>query len=371
MSLFHDAFRNKRILITGHTGFKGAWLALWLHKLGAETHGFALAEDPIPAAYSALGVREILKSEHLGDIGELGSITGYLERVEPEIVLHLAAQPIVRESYRDPIGTLATNFMGTAHVLEALRLLDKPVVCVVVTSDKCYENPETGAPCQETDRMGGYDVYSMSKGACELLVSSYRRSFFSAGGKSFVKLASARAGNSIGGGDFAADRIVPDCIRALANGRKISVRNPESVRPWQHVFEPLSGYLELTSRLLSKGSEPFCEGWNFGPQPADTLNVREVVDAIIKRWGSGEWEQATDSKAPHESKLLRLDIAKSAEKLGWRPTWDARRALMETVDWYSEFERSKRSGKSIEGSMRVFSLDQIERFERERLGLER
>ncbi|MBI3541990.1 MAG: CDP-glucose 4,6-dehydratase [Deltaproteobacteria bacterium] len=342
--------KGKRVLLTGHTGFKGAWLALELHSLGAEVHGFSLPEAP-PAAYSALGVRSLLKSEKLGDLRDFDAFSAFYDSVEPELVLHLAAQSLVRESYKDPLGTVATNVQGTAHVLEALRRAGGGAACVVVTSDKCYENRESGQAYRETDPMGGHDLYSASKGAAEIITASYRSSFG-------LNVASARAGNVIGGGDYAVDRIAPDCARALATGQVVRVRNPASVRPWQHVLEPLSGYLALAERLLGPKSAEYREGWNFGPGSADTVTVGDFAKNFVAEWGSGKIETAVDPNAPHEAKLLHLDVEKARTRLGWQPTWNAERAIRETVEWYKKYE----AGPKVVGSMRDFSLEQIKRF---------
>ncbi len=352
----NTTFHGRTILVTGHTGFKGAWLTLWLHKLGAKVHGLSLAEAPSPAAFTALGGRKLLASERLADVRDPTAVSEYIAEVQPEIIFHLAAQALVRESYQDPLKTLTTNFMGTAHILEALRRRDQKCACIVVTSDKCYQNREADQAYRETDAMGGHDVYSMSKGASELLVASYRHSFFIRGK---VALASARAGNVVGGGDYADDRIVPDCVRALSKGKPIAVRNPEAIRPWQHVLEPLAAYLMLAGKLLGSDAHAFSEAWNFGPTPKDNLTVKNFVKTFIASWGSGTWEQVSETQAPHEAQLLKLDIDKAATRLGWTPTWEHPRAIQETVAWYRKFEQSSKQ----EGVMQEFSLEQIGKFD--------
>jgi CDP-glucose 4,6-dehydratase len=301
-------------------------------------------------------VREILGSETIADLRDANAVKACVDRVKPEVVFHLAAQAVVRRSYQAPIETLETNILGTSYLLEALRLAERPSACVVVTSDKCYENDNSGTPLSETAPMGGHDIYSASKGAAEVVVSSYRRSFFGSGG-SPVALASGRAGNVIGGGDYTVDRIVPDCISALARGKAIAVRNPDSVRPWQHVLEPLSGYLTLAEKLLSADAHGYCEGWNFGPNPGDTHSVRKLVEGLIKHWGSGSWVSAEEKNAPREAVLLRLSIEKAEKRLGWRPRWDLDRTLSETVAWYKAFAKDSKPG-----SLREFTLKQIEAY---------
>ena len=349
---------KKKVLLTGHTGFKGAWLALWLHKLGAEVHGLSLAESPAPAAYTALGIHGLVASERIADVRDAGTISKYLDEFSPDVVFHLAAQALVRDSYRDPIKTLTTNFMGTAHLLEALRQRDKKCACVVVTSDKCYSNSESDRPYRETDALGGHDIYSMSKGAAELLVAGYRQSFFNTD-QSPVRVASVRAGNVVGGGDYAEDRIVPDCVRALTTQKKIEVRNPDSTRPWQHVLEPMSGYIALARKLLEPDARSYSEAWNFGPSAGENLSVKDFVTRFITAWGSGAWEHVTQKQTSHEAQRLRLNIEKAAARLNWKPTWDCARTIRETVEWYKKFEASSKK----EGVMRDFSLEQIGKFD--------
>lgn len=344
-SELRQAYRGKRVFLTGHTGFKGGWLALWLRELGAEVFGYALAPDTSPALFKVAKVANACRQSTIADVRDAAALDRALAEAQPDFAFHLAAQPLVRLSYEDPIGTVETNIVGTARLLDALRRRARACAVVVVTSDKCYENREWSYGYREDDPMGGHDVYSMSKGASELLVSSFRRSFFppaklAAHG---VALASARAGNVVGGGDWAKDRIMPDCISALAAGRSIQVRNPQSVRPWQHVLEPLGGYLLLGARLASVGTanpDRFCEAWNFGPRVESARPVREVVEAVIRAWGAGSWQDRRDSHAPHEAGLLRLSIEKAHARLGWSPRWDFEQTINATVAWYRAFHRA-------------------------------
>jgi CDP-glucose 4,6-dehydratase len=335
------AYAGKRVLLTGHTGFKGSWLTLWLRSLGAEVTGYALAPDPMPSLFEAAGVESACRHV-VADLRDLPRFRAVLAETRPDYLFHLAAQPLVRLSYEQPLETIQTNILGTTHVLEALRLEARPCAVVVVTSDKCYENRERHAGYREDEAMGGHDVYSMSKGAAELVVSSYRRSFFHPAklASHGVAVASARAGNVVGGGDWARDRIVPDCINALAAGRAIPVRNPVAVRPWQHVLEPLGGYLLLGARLAGVGTEDraaFCEAWNFGPELEDARTVREVVEALIRSWGSGSWDDRHDPKAVHEAGLLRLEIEKARTRLAWQPRWRFDETFRRTVEWYRAY----------------------------------
>jgi CDP-glucose 4,6-dehydratase len=348
-AVWTDAYRDRRVLVTGHTGFKGGWLALWLNALGARVTGYALAPATEPNLFTAARVGEYVQ-HNVGDVRDPARLSEVWTEARPEIVFHMAAQPLVRESYRDPLATLETNFNGTAHVLELARRVSAPLALVVVTSDKCYENREWVYGYREDDAMGGHDVYSMSKGAAELLVSSYRRSFFQ-DAASPVALATARAGNVMGGGDWSAERIVPDCVRSLTadtTERAIEVRNPRAVRPWQHVLEPLSGYLQLGARLLSRDAAErrrFSEAWNFGPEVGNTRTVGELVESFVARWGAGSWRDASDANAPHEASLLRLSIDKAHARLGWSPRWDFDETVARTVGWYKAFYAGEDAGE--------------------------
>jgi len=354
VTLLETTFAGRRVLVTGHTGFKGAWLTWWLHRLGADVTGFALAAQS-PSMYESLNLDSACDSI-IGDVRDGNAFAAAVEKARPDFVFHLAAQSLVLASYDDPLGTISTNVMGTAHLLDVLRLTPRPVVAIVVTSDKCYENDGTVHSFRESDPMGGGDVYSMSKGAAELVVSSYRRSFFAQ--ESGVRVASARAGNVIGGGDWAANRLVPDCIRALSHGQSIGVRNPRSVRPWQHVLEPLSGYLLLAARTASEG-DSYCEAWNFGPAEDDACSVEELVEGLIAAWGSGNWV-VQDGGGRHEAAVLRLCTDKASQRLGWSPRWALRTAIEKTVEWYKE----ERSSPGV-ARLRALTTEQIAAYAKE------
>jgi CDP-glucose 4,6-dehydratase len=336
LETLRGAYAGKRVLLTGHTGFKGGWLAVCLHELGAKTVGFALPPDTSPAIFDDVRVGELCRSTE-GDVRDLAALRRAVRESEPDFVFHLAAQPLVRASYERPIETFETNVLGTANVLEAVRVEKARCAVVVVTTDKCYENREWAFGYREIDPVGGHDPYSASKAAAELVVESYRRSFFPAGdlARHGVALASARAGNVIGGGDWATDRIVPDAIRALGARASILVRNPRSIRPWQHVLEPLGGYLLLGARLSGERAAEFCEAWNFGPRPEGAVPVSELVDALVEAWGSGGWHNTAQSGAPHEANVLRLAIEKAHCRLAWSPRWSVREAVRHTVAWYA------------------------------------
>jgi len=332
---FSGVYAGKSVFVTGHTGFKGSWLCEWLLRLGARVHGFSLPPPTEPSVFNQLQLADRIVHE-TGDIRDLGAVQKSIANAQPDFVFHLAAQPLVRYSYDHPLETYSTNIMGTAHLLEALRSLGKPCAAVFVTTDKCYENCETGRAYSEADPLGGYDPYSSSKAAAEIVISAYRRSFFT--GHS-VRIVSARAGNVIGGGDWAADRIVPDCIRSLQRGEVIPVRNPSATRPWQHVLEPLSGYLWLAACLSTpqpfnpSTSQPFSAAFNFGPDREANRNVAELVAELLKHW-PGQWEDKSDQAQVHEAKLLMLSTAKAASVLKWRPAWHFEEALARTAEWY-------------------------------------
>jgi len=352
------AYAGQRVFVTGHTGFKGSWLTLWLSRLGADVVGYALAPDQPRGIFLAAGVEDACE-HHVADVRDAAALRAALVAARPRIVFHLAAQPLVRRSYDEPLVTLDTNVRGTAHVLEALKAVAGPVACVIVTSDKCYENRETGAAYREDERMGGHDVYSMSKGAAELVTSSWRRSFFPVDrlAEHGVAVASARAGNVIGGGDWAVDRIVPDAMLALGEGRPVGVRSPAAVRPWQHVLEPVGGYLWLGARLLGDRPQRFCEAWNFGPERSSTIAVAPLVEKVIAAWGSGNWHDRSTSDAKHEAGLLGLSIDKARDSLGWSPRWELENAVAHTVAWY----RSQLSGAGPAG-LRALTESQIDAY---------
>jgi CDP-glucose 4,6-dehydratase len=329
--MFNEAYRGQSVLITGHTGFKGAWLSVWLKELGAEVFGYGWPAPTEPSIYEV--IREgTFAGEFSGDVRDRSALSQALGQVRPALIFHLAAQPLVRRSYAEPFETFEINALGTAQLLEAVRLAGRRCVTLLVTSDKCYENQGNGMAYRETDPLGGSDVYSMSKAAAELVVQAWRSSFFSTNA-SLGPVASVRAGNVIGGGDYAEDRLVPDCVRALLAKRAIAIRNPGFTRPWQHVLDCLSGYLWLGSRLIDRVQPVEAGPYNFGPGPQRPLPVLEVVGRILQRW-PGEWVDASDPSAPKESHRLVLAIDKAAQELDWRPTWGIDEAIRRTVDWY-------------------------------------
>lgn len=348
-----EFWQRKRVFITGHTGFKGGWLSLWLHALGARVFGYSLQPNTRPNLFERARIESVI-GHCIGDIRDLSRIRSKAEDCRPEIVFHLAAQPLVRQSYADPVDTYTTNVIGTVHVLEALRNLPSVRAAVVVTSDKCYDNRETGEAYGESDPMGGRDPYSSSKGCAELVTAAYRASFFRAS-ESGAALASARAGNVIGGGDWSADRLIPDMYRAAVTKQSVRVRNPKAVRPWQHVLEPLAGYLMLAERLYHDGMD-FAEGWNFGPEDSDVVPVAEMMNQIVSLWGGGLQWLPDPGPHPHEAQLLHLDSSKARRTLGWRPRLRLDEALVWTVDWYKANMR--------EADMQAFTLDQIARYQR-------
>ncbi|UWQ89460.1 CDP-glucose 4,6-dehydratase [Aliisedimentitalea scapharcae] len=318
---------GKRVLVTGHTGFKGSWLSLWLCELGAEVFGLALEPDTEPSLFEQLQLAERM-DHRIGDIRDAVVLSERVKEVQPDVVFHLAAQPLVLASYDDPLETWDTNVMGTAHMLDALRQLDKLCAAVMITTDKVYENREWMHPYREDDRLGGHDPYSASKAACELVISSYRKSFFK---DRPVQLASARAGNVIGGGDWAENRLLPDIIRALSVGKPVAVRNPHARRPWQHVLEPLSGYLRLAEHMVKR--QHYVNAYNFGPEAADVKSVGDLVLGALAHW-PGQWLDKSDPDARHEAGLLSLGIEQARSDLRYSPRWDFAQGLHKTVDWY-------------------------------------
>ena len=355
---FAKSFSGRRTFVTGHTGFKGSWLALWLHELGARVAGFGLRAPTSPSNYEASCVRDALEAEFEGDIRNEAALSAALKKSEPEIIFHLAAQPLVRRSYAAPHETFEVNVGGTSLLLNTVRALKLRCAIVVVTTDKCYENREQVWGYRENDPMGGFDPYSASKGAAELVVAAYRNSFFNPRTvqQHGVKLASARAGNVIGGGDWAADRIVTDMVSALAAGKPVPVRNPRAVRPWQHVLEPLSGYLSLAARMLESDDPRWCGAWNFGPAAGDEAPVGELAGEFCRAWGKGTWNDCSDPAAPHEAHTLRLSIDKALWELGWRPRWNRTEAIARTAGWYRRFHADP--GQSMHGAC----LEHIEQY---------
>ena len=329
-------WRGRRVLVTGHTGFKGAWLSWWLHEAGARVFGYSLLPEMEPNLFAAARVDRIVDGT-IADIRDLSALRESLSRSEAEVVFHLAAQPLVRRGYADPIATYSTNVMGTAHVLEAARKHESVRAVVVVTTDKCYESREWAWGYRENDRLGGDDPYSSSKACAELIARAYRRSF-AGRGKGDVLIATARAGNVVGGGDWAPDRLIPDAVRAFGAGKTLLVRHPGAVRPWQHVLDPLSGYVVLAERLLN-GEAIAADAFNFGPAPENMQPVRGVVDAVAVLWGNGARYSVDAQTPPHETRLLSIDSTKARTVLGWRPMPDLSVALQMTVDWYKAHQR--------------------------------
>ena len=330
--MFHGFYRGKRILVTGHTGFKGGWLCLWLKLLEARVWGLSLPPPTNPNFYEVIKPL-VFAGDIQGDIRNLDLVAGAIQEAQPDLVFHLAAQPLVRLSYAEPLQTFQTNALGAANLLEAVRRAELPCTLVIITSDKCYENREWELAYREDDPMGGHDVYSMSKGVAELLCQAWNKSFFLPNAK-LGPLATARAGNVIGGGDYAQDRLLPDCVRALMEKKPILVRNPRAVRPWQHVLECSSGYLWLGARLSVAGKHsPLAGAFNFGPGPAARHTVSEVVQEVLKHW-PGQWVDGSDPSQPHEARLLTLAIDKASALLGWRPVWTFQEAIRHTTAWY-------------------------------------
>lgn len=352
----HDAafWSGKRVFLTGHTGFKGGWLSLWLQSLGAELTGFALNPPTNPSLFEVAQVGGGMRSI-IADIRDLPTLQQVMREVRPEIVFHLAAQPLVHYSYANPVETYATNVMGTVHLLEAVRQMDGVRVVVNITSDKCYENREWVWGYREYEPMGGYDPYSSSKGCAELATAAYRHAFFNAGGpESQPAVATARAGNVIGGGDWAADRLIPDILRAFEAGQAVKIRSPQAIRPWQHVLDPLSGYLRLAQRLWTDGSA-VAEGWNFGPDEADAWSVAWIADRLVALWGEGvRWEQDGGNHL-HEAQVLKLDCAKAKARLGWAPHWSLEQGLQAMVAWHRAYRGDE--------DMRATTLAQIRQFQ--------
>jgi CDP-glucose 4,6-dehydratase len=344
MNLFHDIYRGRRVLVTGHTGFKGSWMSYWLSQLGAEVTGLSLDPDVDQTLFGKLGLAERLTADHRVDVCDGRAVEQVVRDAAPDFVFHLAAQSLVRRSYEEPVGTFATNVMGVVNVLEAVRQAGRPCIVVVVSTDKCYENQNRLQGYSEIDRLGGHDPYSASKACAEIVTASYRQSFFASMPQ--IKLASARAGNVVGGGDWSKDRLVPDCIRALRGNEPIPVRHKTATRPWQHVLEPLSGYLWLAAAIASPEvlgrSNPadFCEAFNFGPNLSSNRTVQQVVDELLTHT-RGSWTDFSDPNAPHEAAKLSLAIDKAFHMLHWSPTWNFAETIAHTVDWYESDHAGK------------------------------
>lgn len=341
--IFGDVYKGKKVLVTGHTGFKGSWLSIWLNYLGADVVGYALEAPTNPSLFKQANLEKKIDSR-IGDIRDLELLKRTIREVKPEFVFHLAAQPIVRLSYSIPLDTFMVNTIGTAYLLEAIKEVDTVRVCQIITTDKCYENNNQSHAFKEIDPLGGSDPYSASKAAAEIVVSSYRHSFFSSPTttNNLVSVSSARAGNVIGGGDWALDRLVPDCIRALSQDKSILIRNPDSIRPWQHVLDALSGYLSLGAHQFSQDHQ-YSTAWNFGPDENDALSVFEVTKHVIKVWGKGSYEFQADLKSNNlkEAIQLRLDASKAKKYLGWKPVLKASEAIEFSTLWYLEQKESR------------------------------
>lgn len=333
MLVTRSPWEGRRVFITGHTGFKGGWLALWLHQLGADVTGFSLAPPTNPSFFDQARLQQLLHHVH-GDVRNADAVRQAVEAARPEVVFHLAAQPLVRYSYDNPVETYATNVMGTVHLLEACRHVDSVKAAVCVTTDKCYENREWVWPYRESDPMGGHDPYSSSKGAAELVIAAYRRSYPDA-----PAIASVRAGNVIGGGDWAQDRLIPDIVRAILAGKRPLIRNPHSIRPWQHVLEALGGYLLIAEKLLDDRRE-VATAWNFGPADEDAKPVGWIVEEMLSAWGVEGWDRP-NAPQPHEAVLLKLDCSKARSELGWRPALGLKQALAKVVEWHRAVDQGQ------------------------------
>ncbi len=339
--LFNNIYRNKKVLITGHTGFKGSWLCLLLHQLGTDVYGYALEPPTNPSLFKEAKIEELMTS-FIGDIRDLQNLQKVMKQVQPEIVIHMAAQPLVRESYKIPVDTYSINVMGTVNILEACRNTSSVRAIVNVTTDKCYENKEWHWGYRENEPMGGYDPYSNSKGCSELVTAAYRSSYFNPKDykKHQVAIASARAGNVIGGGDWANDRLIPDFIRAISKGEKVKIRSPYAIRPWQHVLEPLTGYLTLAAKLYINGVT-YAQGWNFGPDDKDARNVEWIIKTICEYWGKNASYEIDPHPQPHEANYLKLDCSKAKAELNWFPKWNIENILKSIVNWNKAYLEGK------------------------------
>ena len=349
-SIKPDFWKGKRVFLTGHTGFKGSWMSLWLNSLGAEVKGYSLSPPTEPAMFSQANIDRYIDSK-VGDIRNLELLSKEMSEFNPDIIFHMAAQPLVRLSYSQPIETYSTNVMGTVNVLESARRCSNLMAIVNITTDKCYENREWEWGYRENEPMGGHDPYSNSKGCAELVTSAYRKSFFNT--DTSASLSSGRAGNVIGGGDWAADRLIPDILRAFEKQQPVVIRNPKATRPWQHVLEPLSGYLVL-AQSLCEGNRNHADGWNFGPRDEDVEPVEWILEKMVNFWGEGASWQLDSSDQPHEAKYLKLDISKARLQLGWQPTWRLEETLKKIVAWHQAWLSNEK--------MDIYSLKEIQSY---------
>jgi len=347
-----EFWRGKRVLVTGHTGFKGSWLCLWLQQLGADVAGYALSPPSEKNLFELADIEQGMHFSEISDIRDLAKLEATFVKFKPEIVIHMAAQPLVRYSYDHPVETYATNVMGTVNLLELVRRTDTVRAVVNVTSDKCYENREWAWGYRENEAMGGYDPYSSSKGCAELVTAAFRQSYF--GPDSGVSIATARAGNVIGGGDWAEDRLVPDMIRAVLNDKAVVIRNPDAIRPWQHVLEPLRGYLLLAEKLWASGDQ-YASGWNFGPDESEARSVGWIVERLVSLWGENASWELDNTTQPHEAHYLKLDCAKAKTALGWYPVWDLDQSLGKLTSWYKAWHDGQ--------NMNYFSIEQIVQYQ--------
>ena len=354
--MFDGAFANRRILVTGHTGFKGAWLCHWLERMGAQVTGLALEPSTTPDLFSAIRLEDRVE-HHICDIRDADSVEKIVQGCRPEMVFHLAAQPLVRESYQTPRETFDVNVGGTVALLDALRHSDETRVCLVITTDKCYENREWLWGYRESDALGGHDPYSASKAAAEIAAASFRKSFFHS--PDAMRLATVRAGNVIGGGDWSADRIVVDFIKSIQAGQTLQLRNPNATRPWQHVLEPLSGYLTLASMMWQSGGEDFAEAWNFGPPAESAWTVEQLAREFVRVWGSGSISCPQLVGQPHEARFLKLDCSKAAARLHWSGVWNVRRTVEETVAWYRDFIADADMVEVTDRQVRAYTDDAV------------
>jgi CDP-glucose 4,6-dehydratase len=347
---------GKKVFLTGHTGFKGGWLSLWLQSLGAEVHGYALKPPTTPNLYSVANVGKGMSSSIIADIRDASALNAAMQQAKPDVVMHLAAQPLVRYSYMDPVETYSVNVMGTVNLFEAVRKTPSVRAVVNITTDKCYENREWVWPYRENEAMGGYDPYSNSKGCSELVTSAYRRSFLTEAG---IALASARAGNVIGGGDWAQDRLIPDFLRAIDSGKTLVIRSPNAIRPWQHVLEPLSGYLMLAEQLFTKGAD-FAESWNFGPSDEDSRTVEWIVNRLVSEMSGASW-MLDQNPQLHEANHLRLDSSKARTRLAWQPRWKLQTALKQILEWHADWK--------VGVDMQQLTLRQIKNYQEAEMSL--